>query len=342
MPENPVYILGIESSCDETAAAVARDNTVLSNIIANQAVHKAYGGIVPELASRAHQKHIVPVVDQALRRAGIRKDMIDAVAFTNGPGLIGALMVGSAFARTFALSMGKPVIGVNHLHAHVLAHFARLGGEDGNSPNFPFLCLTVSGGHTQIVKVNSHHDLDIIGQTQDDAAGEAFDKVAKILGLPYPGGPLVDKLAAGGNHEAFEFPQPRMPGLDFSFSGLKTAVLYFVERQQSKETFVRERITDLCASIQHTIVTILMNKMEKAAAQTGISEIALAGGVSANRGLRKALDIMGKKNGWNTYVPPLELCTDNAAMIAVTGYYRYLDGEFSETDEAPFARFERF
>jgi N6-L-threonylcarbamoyladenine synthase len=344
MTEKEVLILGIESSCDETSAAVTRNNIVLSNIIADQKVHELYGGVVPELASRAHQKNIIPVIDRALKGAKVGKNDLDAVAFTNGPGLIGSLMVGASFARSFALALNIPVIEVNHMQAHVLAHFAIKNNlTDSSPPEFPFLCLTVSGGHTQIVLVKDYFDMEIIGQTTDDAAGEAFDKIAKIIGLPYPGGPLVDKFASEGNPLAFKFPHPRSPGLNFSFSGLKTSVLYFLKKEKEKNPdFVDQHKNDLCASVQHTIVSILIEKLEKASGQTGIKEIAIAGGVSANSGLRNALLKMKSERGWNIFIPSFEYCTDNAAMIAVTGYFKYLKDDFAPENSVPFARFTGF
>jgi len=344
VPERPFYVLGIESSCDETAAAVTSGQTVLSNIIATQRVHEQYGGIVPELASRAHQMNIIPVVDMAIRDSGIRREEIRAVAFTAGPGLIGSLMVGSSFAKAFALALDLPVVGVNHMQAHVLAHFARKKDDPGHrKPALPFLCLTVSGGHTQLVRVDGMDDMKVIGQTLDDAAGEAFDKIAKILGLPYPGGPVLDRQAREGDPGAFRFPLPRMDGYDYSFSGLKTAVLYFLrDAVRDDAGFVEKNLASLCASVQHTIVTILMEKLTVAASETGISEVALSGGVSANSGLRRALEDAGRQHGWNTYVPPPAFCTDNAAMIAVAGYHRLLAGAPSAQGDAPFARFTGF
>jgi N6-L-threonylcarbamoyladenine synthase len=338
-----VFILGIESSCDETSAAVICNQRVLSNIIANQKVHEAYGGVVPELASRAHQKHIIPVVDYALKQAGIEKNQLQAVAFTTGPGLIGSLMVGTSFAKAFAMALNIPLIAVNHMQAHVLAHFAWREEHLRNEPEFPFLCLTVSGGHTQLIRVDSVYEMKMLGSTTDDAAGEAFDKIAKLLGLPYPGGPLIDKLAASGNPLAFDFPVPKAEGYDFSFSGLKTAVLYFLRKKTALQpAFIQDNINDLCASVQHTIITALMNKIQKAAAETGIKHIAIAGGVSANQGLRKALTEAGITHGWKTYIPPFEFCTDNAAMIAIAGYFKYLKGDFAPLSQAPFARFTGF
>lgn len=326
-------ILAIESSCDDTAAAILKDGQVLSNCVANQDAHRIYGGVVPEVASRAHQINIIPVVDLALKKAGVDKGEISAVAFTRGPGLMGSLLVGLSFAKAFALSRGIPIIEVNHMQAHVLAHFA----EDPK-PAFPFLCLTASGGHTQIVLVRDYLDMEIIGQTIDDAAGEAFDKTGKMLGLDYPAGPLIDRLAQQGK-AVFSFPEPQIPGLDFSFSGLKTAILYFL-RQQAAENpaFVPENLADICASVQSRIVSILMNKLSLAAAQTGIKQIAIAGGVSANSELRAKLAQTGQAKGWDTYIPKFEYCTDNAAMIAVVGYYKYLRGEFASQDIEPSPR----
>ncbi len=328
-----ITILAIESSCDDTSAAIVREGVVLSNVLASQEVHRDYGGVVPEIASRAHQVHIVPVVDQALRRAGVGPDELDAVAFTRGPGLIGSLMVGVSFAKAFALSLDIPLIEVHHLQAHVLAHFA----ED-SKPSFPFLCLTVSGGHTQIQIVRDYLDMEIIGQTLDDAAGEAFDKTGKMLNLEYPAGPIIDRLAAQGVAR-FEFPEPQIPGLDFSFSGLKTSILYFLKKQVLENPeFIKQNLEDICASVQARIVSILMKKLVLAAQTTGIKEIALAGGVAANSGLRAALELEGKRKGWNTYIPKLEYCTDNAAMIGIAGYYKFLKGDFSSQEVAPVAR----
>lgn len=330
-----VTILAIESSCDDTSAAVIQDGAVLSNILATQEVHQKYGGVVPELASRAHQMHIVPVVDAALRKAGIENHSISAVAFTRGPGLIGSLMVGASFAKAYALALGIPLLGVHHLHAHVLAHFA-----EGPGPSFPFLCLIVSGGHTQIMLVKDYLKMDIIGQTLDDAAGEAFDKTGKMLGLGYPAGPLIDKHARTGS-PVFAFAEPIVPALDFSFSGLKTSVLYFLRKKLQEDAgFIEKNLDDLCASIQERIVSILMQKLIVAAAQFGINQIAIAGGVAANSGLRIAVEEEGKKRGWTTFIPKMEYCTDNAAMIGVTGYYQYLNGEFAGQDSAPLARWE--
>ncbi|KIC91767.1 tRNA threonylcarbamoyladenosine biosynthesis protein Gcp [Flavihumibacter sp. ZG627] len=327
-------ILAIESSCDETAASVCRDGRILSNIIASQKVHESYGGVVPELASRAHMQHIVPVVDQAMKTAGVEMDSLDSIAFTQAPGLIGALLVGAQFARSMALALNKPLIPVHHMQAHVIANLI-----DEPSPSFPFLCLTVSGGHTQIVLCESPTIMKVIGETIDDAAGEAFDKSAKILGLPYPGGPLIDNYAKQGNPKAFIFPEPQIPGLNFSFSGLKTSILYFLqEHQRQNPNFIEERLPDICASIQRRIVTILLNKLKKAAIETGIKEICLAGGVSSNSELRSALKEAGNKYGWNTYYPSPQYCTDNAAMIAATAYYKFLDGDFADLSAVPSAR----
>jgi len=330
----PVNILAIESSCDDTSAAVIQDGKVLSNLIATQKVHELYGGVVPEMASRAHMQNIVPVVDVALKQAGISKQDINAVAFTQAPGLIGSLLVGVSFAKGFAQAMGLPLIAVHHMQAHVLAHFI----EDPK-PEFPFLCLTVSGGHTQIVLCKSHLEMEVIGETMDDAAGEAFDKVAKMLGLPYPGGPMVDKLAAEGDPHKFTFPISEMKEYGFSFSGLKTAVLYFLQQQKKNDPdFVEKNIKDICASVQYTIIKTLMTKLQKAARELDINHIGIAGGVSANSGLRKALQDAGEKNGWKVYIPRFEYCTDNAAMIGITGYFKYLKGEFADLSISPTAR----
>ncbi len=327
-------ILGIESSCDETSASICIDGEIKSNIIASQAIHAKYGGVVPELASRAHQQNIIPTVDQAIASAKIRKNDIDAVAFTRGPGLLGALLVGTSFAKSFALALDIPLIEVNHMQAHILAHFI-----DNPKPNFPFLCLTVSGGHTQIVLVKDYFEMDLIGETLDDAAGEAFDKTAKILNLPYPGGPLIDKHAKDGDPNALKLPEPQIPELNFSFSGLKTAILYLVQDEIKKNpNFLDERMDDLCASVQSRIVSILLNKLKKAAKQTGVKDIAIAGGVSANSGLRNGLLEMGQKYNWNVFIPKFEYCTDNAAMIAIAGYQKYLKQDFIGQDIGPLAR----
>ncbi|MFN8347566.1 MAG: tRNA (adenosine(37)-N6)-threonylcarbamoyltransferase complex transferase subunit TsaD [Spirosomataceae bacterium] len=327
-------ILAIESSCDETSAAVLSNGKIHSNIVATQVIHEKYGGVVPELASRAHQQHIVPVVEKALREAKVSKKDLNAIAFTRGPGLLGALLVGASFAKALALGLNIPLIEVHHMQAHVLAHFI----EDP-TPSFPFLCLTVSGGHTQIVLVKSSLEMEIIGETQDDAVGEAFDKTAKLLNLPYPGGPLVDKYAQQGNPLAFSFPLSEMPGLNYSFSGIKTAVMYFLQdKVKTNPHFAEENRADICASIQHTLIKMLLQKLRKAAKQTGISEIAIAGGVSANSGLRKALAEMGEKEQWNVYIPRFEYCTDNAAMIAMAAHFKYEKGEFCEQTVSPLPR----
>jgi N6-L-threonylcarbamoyladenine synthase len=334
-----VYLLAIESSCDDTSAAVFHNDVILSNVVANQKVHEAYGGVVPELASRAHQQNIIPVVDKALKDAGVDRTQINAVAFTRGPGLMGSLLVGTSFAKGFALAQNIPLIEVNHLHAHVLAHFVKEHAEDSNQPQFPFLCLLVSGGNSQIVLVRDHHDMTIIGQTIDDAAGEAFDKCAKVMGLPYPGGPLIDKLAALGNANAYSFNKPRLAGYDYSFSGLKTSFLYFLrDRLKENPNFIEENKNDLCASLQKAIVDILMEKLVLAAKDLNISTIALAGGVSANSGLRAAIQGLESRYNWKTFIPKFAYTTDNAAMIAVAGYFKYLAGDFCGQDAAPFAR----
>ncbi|PKP32369.1 MAG: tRNA (adenosine(37)-N6)-threonylcarbamoyltransferase complex transferase subunit TsaD [Bacteroidetes bacterium HGW-Bacteroidetes-16] len=332
------YILGIESSCDDTSAAVINNTRVLSNIIANQHVHSAYGGVVPELASRAHQQNIIPVVDVALKEAKISKNQLDAIAFTRGPGLLGSLLVGTSFAKSFALALRIPVIEVDHLKAHILSHFLEdTSGE--KQPKFPYLCLTVSGGHTQIVKVTSPSAMEIIGSTIDDAAGEAFDKAAKIMGLPYPGGPEIDRLAKQGNPLAFKFSQPRIAGLDYSFSGLKTAFLYFLrDSLRNDAAFIDVNKMDLAASIQYTIIEILLKKLKLAVEQTGIKEIAIAGGVSANSGLRQAMLTLAETEGWELHIPAMRYTTDNAAMIAVAGYFKFLEGDFAAQNLVPYAR----
>lgn len=332
----PVTILGIESSCDETSAAVLIDGQIVSNVTADQTMHAKYGGVVPELASRAHQANIVPVADTALKNAGISVKDLNAVAFTQGPGLPGALMVGVSYAKGLALALNIPLISVHHMHAHILAHFI-----EAPFPTFPFLCLTVSGGHTQIVKVNDYLEMEILGQTIDDAAGEAFDKTAKMLGLTYPGGPMIDALAQKGNPSKFKFPEPQIPGLDFSFSGFKTSVLYFLRDQKKINTnFIEENLNDLAAGIQHSIVEILLKKLKKASLQTGIKEIAIAGGVSANSELRKKINLQGNDSGWKVFIPKFEYCTDNAAMIAMAGYFKYLKKDFADQSVAPMARME--
>ena len=332
-------ILAIESSCDDTSAAVIRDGVLLSNTTASQAVHEEFGGVVPELASRAHQLNIVPVVDAALKRAGVTTDELSAIAFTRGPGLLGSLLVGTSFAKGLALAHNIPLVEVNHLQAHILAHFIKTEADDHTAPNFPFLCLLVSGGNSQIVLVKDHYTMEIIGQTIDDAAGEAFDKCAKIMGLPYPGGPWIDRLAKEGNAEAFAFAKPNIPGYNYSFSGLKTSFLYFL-RDNLKENpnFIEENKADLCASLQKTIIDILINKLKRAAKDLKITEIAVAGGVSANSGLRDALLDLGRRHRWKVHIPPFAYTTDNAAMVAQAGYYRYLKGEFCPMDAAPYAK----
>ncbi len=332
-----VYILGIESSCDDTSAAVSKDNEILANIIANQDIHKKYGGVVPELASRAHQQNIIPVIDTALKEANINKNQLHAIAFTRGPGLLGSLLVGTSFAKSLALGLGIPLIEVDHLQAHILAHFIK--DKNKKPPSFPFLCLTVSGGHTQIILVNDFFEMKIIGQTIDDAAGEAFDKAAKIMGLSYPGGPLIDKLAEEGDPDAFYFPEPVIPRLDFSFSGLKTSFLYFLrDKLKVNPDFITQNKADLCASIQSRIVNILIKKIKMAAEQTSVKEIAIAGGVSANSLLRRYLIETSEKEGWKVHIPELNFSTDNAAMIAVTAYYKYLKNKFTDQKVTPYAR----
>lgn len=335
-----IYILGIESSCDDTSAAVLKNNKILANVIANQEVHKSFGGVVPELASRAHQQNIIPVVHKALQEAKINKNQLHAIAFTNGPGLLGSLLVGASFAKSFALGLHIPLLEVNHMHAHILAHFIDDDFQP-EKPKFPFLCLTVSGGHTQIMVVYDYFNMEVIGQTIDDAAGETFDKAAKIMGLPYPGGPLIDKLAAQGNPAAIRFPHPNIAGLDFSFSGLKTSILYFLrDRLNEDPDYIEKNKSDLCASIQHTIVSILIDKVRKAVKQTGITQVAIAGGVSANSGLRNALIGEQHKSGWKVFIPKFEYSTDNAAMIAITGYFKYLKGDYASQDITPFTRYQ--
>ncbi len=342
-------ILAIESSCDETSAAICKDGRIVSNFIANQTVHEKYGGVVPELASRAHMQNIVPVVDVALKEAGTRIEDVDAIAFTQSPGLIGSLLVGGQFAKSLALALNKPLIAVHHMQAHVLANLI-----DEPRPSFPFLCLTVSGGHTQIVLCESPVQMKVIGETIDDAAGEAFDKSAKLLGLPYPGGPLIDKYAKEGNPTRFKFPEPQIADLNFSFSGLKTSILYFLQNagkslqykeefaatKEEQAHFIKENLADICASVQHRIVTILLNKVKKAALETGIKDICLAGGVSANSGLRKSFEEMGRQQHWNTFIPAFQYCTDNAGMIAITAYYKYMAGDFADLAVQSTARAE--
>ncbi len=344
-----ISILAIESSCDETSASLCVDGKIMSNYIANQVVHEKYGGVVPELASRAHMQNIVPVLEMAFRDTGFRIHDVDAIAFTQSPGLIGSLLVGAQFAKSLSLALNKPLIAVHHMQAHVLANLI-----DDPKPSFPFLCLTVSGGHTQIVLCESPIKMKVIGETIDDAAGEAFDKSAKLLGLPYPGGPLIDKYAKEGKPDRFKFPEPQIPGLNFSFSGLKTSILYFLQNagkslvykeeflanETERQQFIRENLADICASIQNRIVSILLNKLKKAAAETGIKDICLAGGVSANSGLRRAFDEMGQKNKWNTFIPAFQYCTDNAAMIAITGFYKYKAGQLADLSVSATARAE--
>jgi N6-L-threonylcarbamoyladenine synthase len=334
-----IYILGIESSCDDTAAAVTMDDHILSNVTANQEVHRNFGGVVPELASRAHQQNIIPVIQAAIQKANIHKNQLSAVAFTRGPGLLGSLLVGISFAKSFAFGLNIPIIEVDHLQAHILAHFLRDETSTKPAPVFPFLCLTVSGGHTQITVVKSPFDFQIIGRTIDDAAGETFDKSAKIMGLPYPGGPLIDTYAKEGNPDAFRFSKPNIPGLDFSFSGLKTSILYFLRDQLKQDPdFIEKNKADLCASIQSAIVGILMQKLKSAANLTGIREIAIAGGVSANSSLRSTLLNAGNEFNWNVFIPRLEYSTDNAAMIAITGYFKFLKNDFADISATPYAR----
>lgn len=335
-----VTILAIESSCDDTSAAVIRDGYALSNLIANQDIHRSYGGVVPELASRAHQSNIVPVAQQAISRAGIDTEDINAVAFTRGPGLLGSLLVGTSFAKGYALARNIPLIEVNHLQAHVLAHFILEKDKENRVPSFPFLCLIVSGGHTKIVVLKSHMEMETLGNTIDDAAGEAFDKCGKVMGFPYPSGPIIDKLAKEGNKNAFKFAKPRIKGLDFSFSGLKTSFLYFLRDAIANDPdFIEKNKADLCASLQHVIIDMLVSKFIKAAAMTGITEVGIAGGVSANSGLRDAMKEEAAKRGWNLFIPEFRYTTDNAAMIGITGYYKYLRGEFAAHDITPLARY---
>ncbi|WAC41030.1 tRNA (adenosine(37)-N6)-threonylcarbamoyltransferase complex transferase subunit TsaD [Pedobacter sp. SL55] len=327
-------ILAIESSCDETSVAICDNGKITANVIANQTIHENYGGVIPELASRVHQQNIVPAVQQALAIAGVDKKQLDGVAFTQGPGLLGSLLVGVSFAKSFALGLGLPLISINHMQAHILAHFI-----DEPKPTFPFLCLTVSGGHTQIVLVKDYFEMEIVGETLDDAAGEAFDKTAKILNLPYPGGPLIDKYAKEGNPTAYQFPEPQIQGLNYSFSGFKTAILYFVrDRQQENPNFIAENLADVCASVQHSIVNILLNKLKKAAKQYNCNQIAIAGGVSANSGLRNTLLGLQDSLGWQVFIPKFEYCTDNAAMIAIAGYQKFLQNDFVGQEVAPMAR----
>ena len=332
-------ILGIESSCDDTSAAVICDGVVLSNIVAGQKVHEAYGGVVPELASRAHQQNIIPVVDQALKQAGIKKEDLSAIAFTRGPGLLGSLLVGTSFAKGFSAALQIPMVEVNHLQAHVLAHFIKQKEDDTDQPQFPFLCLLVSGGNSQIILVRAYNDMEVIGQTIDDAAGEAFDKCAKVMGLPYPGGPVVDRLAKEGNAQAFRLSKPQIQGYDYSFSGLKTSFLYLLRDElRNNPNFIDENKADLCASLQTTIIDILMAKLRKAASDLNIKEVAVAGGVSANSGLRNAFEEHAEKYGWKIHIPPFAFTTDNAAMVAMSGYFKFLDKDFCPMDAVPFSR----
>lgn len=334
-----VYILGIESSCDDTSAAVLRNGVLLSNVTASQDVHMAYGGVVPELASRAHQENIVPVVDQAIKRAGITKEQLTAVAFTRGPGLMGSLLVGVSFAKGFARSLGIPLIDVNHLQGHVMAHFIKESDDDKTAPPLPFICLLVSGGNSQIVKVNAYNDMQVLGQTIDDAAGEAIDKCSKVMGLGYPGGPIIDKLARQGNPHAFEFAEPQIPDLNYSFSGLKTSFLYSLRKWiEDDAEFIEHNKNDLAASLEYTIVDILMKKLRKAVKMTGVNHVAVAGGVSANNGLRNSFREHAEKYGWHIYIPKFSFTTDNAAMIGITGYYKYLDGDFCTIDKPAFSK----
>lgn len=334
-----IIILGIESSCDDTSAAVIKDGVLLSNVTASQAVHEAYGGVVPELASRAHQQNIVPVVSEALKRAGVSKDELSAVAFTRGPGLMGSLLVGVSFAKGFARALGIPMVEVNHLQGHVLAHFIKEPDEVHASPKFPFLCLLVSGGNSQIIRVNAYNDMEVLGQTIDDAAGEAIDKCSKVMGLGYPGGPIIDKLARQGNPKAYTFSKPHIPGYDYSFSGLKTSFLYSLrDWMKDDPDFIEHHKVDLAASLEHTIVDILMEKLRKAVKDTGINEVAVAGGVSANNGLRNAFREHAAKYGWNIYIPKFGYTTDNAAMIAMTGYFKYQDKDFCTIDKPAYSR----
>ncbi len=337
--EHPtIYILAIESSCDDTSAAVLCNDKILSNVVATQKIHEEYGGVVPELASRAHQQNIVPVVHRALAMANIDKKQLSAIAFTRGPGLLGSLLVGSSFAKSLALALQVPLVEVHHMQAHILAHF--IADDSQKKPEFPFLALTISGGHTQIVKVDNYFDMEVLGETLDDAVGEAFDKSAKLLGLPYPGGPLIDQHAGQGNPAAFPFPKPRVPGLNFSFSGLKTSILYFIQKKSSKDPdFISKNLDDICASIQYTIVEILMEKLREAVKETGISRIAIGGGVSANSGIRKALKAAEESDGWQTFIPKFEYCTDNAAMIGIVGYLKYIEGTFTDQGVSPKARY---
>jgi N6-L-threonylcarbamoyladenine synthase len=341
-PHKDIYILGIESSCDDTSAAVIKNDTILSNVTANQTIHEQYGGVVPELASRAHQENIVPVIDAALNKAGVEKASLSAIAFTRGPGLLGSLLVGTSFAKSLSLSLRIPLIEVNHMRGHILAHFIQEKETAPKlAPKFPFICLTVSGGHTQLVLVKDHYTFEIIGQTKDDAAGEAFDKAAKLLNLPYPGGPLVDKLAQKGNPDKFSFTFPHPDGYSYSFSGLKTQFLYFLEKnKKEKPDFITTHLNDICASYQQHIIRYLFKNLIQAAKDYHITDIAIAGGVSANSELRKTLQKTGEQMGWDTFIPKFEYCTDNAAMIAITGYYKFLKEDFCTQEIAPLSRYD--
>lgn len=339
MEQEDIIILGIESSCDDTSAAVLRNGVLLSNVTASQAVHEAYGGVVPELASRAHQQNVVPVVDQALKRAGVTKEQLSAVAFTRGPGLMGSLLVGVSFAKGLARSLGIPMIDVNHLQGHVLAHFIKSSDEDSHQPDFPFLCLLVSGGNSQIIRVNAYNDMQVLGQTIDDAAGEAIDKCSKVMGLGYPGGPVIDRLARSGNPKAYTFARPQIAGYDYSFSGLKTSFLYFLRDQlHADPDFIEHHKADLAASLEYTIVDILMKKLRQAVKDTGIRQVAVAGGVSANNGLRNAFHEHARRFGWDIFIPPFGYTTDNAAMIAMTGYFKYRDHDYCSIDLPAYSR----
>ncbi len=339
MKSEDIYILAIESSCDDTSAAVLCNDKVLSNVVANQDIHTKYGGVVPELASRAHQQNIVPVVHEALLQANIDKNQLKAIAFTKGPGLMGSLLVGTSFAKAFAKGLNIPLIAINHMQAHILAHFIQDNTTD--TPEFPFLAMTISGGHTQIVQVNNYFDMKVIGETIDDAIGEAFDKSAKILGLNYPGGPLIDKYAKLGNPKAYQFPKPKVSDLNFSFSGLKTAFLYFIQKNKAENiNFIEDNLNDICASLQHTIIQIVMDKLKKAVKLTGIKQIAIGGGVSANSGIRTSLKEAEKKYGWKTFIPKFEYTTDNAAMIGIVGYLKYLEKDFSNENETANPRYK--
>jgi len=339
MKNENIYILAIESSCDDTGAAVLVNNQVISNVVARQEIHEQYGGVIPELASRAHQQNIVPTIDVALKKANIKKEQLSAIAFTQGPGLMGSLLVGGSFAKSLAMALNIPLLAVNHMHAHILAHFIDEKGFE--KPTFPFLALTISGGHTQIVKVNSFFNMTILGETTDDAVGEAFDKTAKILGFPYPGGPLIDKYAKEGNPKAYAFTKPKVPGLNFSFSGLKTQIMYFIQKNVAENpNFIEENKADICASVQYTIVNILMDKLKLAVAETGIEQVAIGGGVSANSGIRETLKEAESKYGWKTFIPKFEYTTDNAAMIGIVGYHKFLEQHFSDSSTVSKARIE--